>query len=219
MTPEHVLGALVTHSQQLDLGKPDPSMIAAREGKVGKVRPMNWRLMIGRKGNDDKVEIWPSIRTALGTQTPCATSHRVAEVAADALCGMHVRNWYTLQCAIGIGDAVRPMLANKLLRIAYRLKNEERIWPDKVRRRQCACGRYPNQDYVPDLVELSIRELEYPFLYKTHRVKHEWFGVSEAHWHARVRQPYDAVSAHIWYWYHAGIGHIQHRIVQCKRSG
>lgn len=218
MTPEEVLGALVTHSQSLDFGKPDPLVIAASVGKTGRIRPRNWRLIIGRKNADDKVEIWPGTRTALGSQTHRASKFSVSEVAADALIGMYERNWHTLQIAIGVGDAVRPLLCNRLRRVARRMKKDERVWPDSVSRRNCFCGHSPAIDYIPDLVELAVRHLEDPFLFKTHRVRYEWFSMSETQWHAKMRQPYDAVSAHVWAWYHAGIGHIQNRIIQRNRN-
>jgi len=218
VTPEDVLGALVTHSQAIDLGKPDPLMLEAREGKTGKARPTNWRLLVGKRPTDDKLKILPSIRSALGKQTRQPTSYSVATVAADAFVGMPVRNWHTLQCAIGVGDSVRPILANKLLRIANRMKERERVWPATVRRRQHRCGHFPSDDYVRDLVELSLRELQDPFVYKTARAKLLWFGVSEALWHARIRHPYDQVASHVWSWYYAGIGYIQNRIIENSRA-
>ncbi len=212
MTPEDVLGALVTHSQQLDFAAPDPLIMAARDGKIGNARPQNWRLL-GRSV-DERVELWPATRSALGKQTFRASSHSIAEIAADALVGMFERNWHALQCSIGVGDTVRPILASRLLRIAYRMKKTERVWPDRIRRRCCGCGRAAAADYVPDLVELAIRHLEDPFFYRHNRVRAEWFGLAESHWHAVARRPFDQVAVHVWSWYYAGIGHIQHRIVE-----
>lgn len=209
-----MLSALVSHSQTLDLGKPDPLVIAARAGKIGKAAPMNWRVIIEGENKEFHIELSPSIRSAQGRQSQQWSKHSVAEVAADALIGMYERNWYTLQLAIGVGGVVRPLVAARLTRIAYRMQNSERIWRKTVRRNQFPCGHFPAADYVPDLVELTIRELESPFIYKTHRAKWEWFGLSERHWHGAMSRPFDQVSVHLWSWYYAGIGHIQNRIRQ-----
>lgn len=214
MTPEEVLSALVTHSMLLDFGKPDPLIMARREDKIGKAKPMNWRLLIEGEDKELRVELSPSIHSAQGTQTFRPSTHSVAEVAADALIGMYERNWHTLQLAIGVGGVVRPFVTARLLRVAYRMQKSERIWLDSVRRKPCPCGRSAAADYVPDLVELAIRDLESPFVYKTHRAKWEWFGLSERRWHGAMSRPFDHVAAHIWSWYYAGIGHIQNRIRQ-----
>lgn len=213
MTPEQVLGALVTRSMSLDFGSPDPLVIEARTSKIGKVKPVNWRLFASN-GDERLLELLPSMPSALGRQTHAASKHSVSEVAADALIGMYERNWHALQCAIGVGSAVRPLVVNRLLRIAYRMQKSERVWRDTVRRQPCECGRYPSADYVPDLVELAVRHLEDPFSYRTHRRRARWIGLSESHWHAVMSRPFDQVAAHVWSWYYAGIGHIQNRIRQ-----
>lgn len=217
MTPEDILGALVTHSAQLDFGKPDPLIMAARDEKIGKVRPQNWRLLVRDADGTSRVELWPRTTSALGSQTRTASSHSIAEIAADALIGLHERNWHALQCSIGIGEAVRPALTARLERIAYRMKNGERVWRNKIRRRRCVCGRTASTDYVPDLVELAICHLEQPWTFRYERTRAEWFGLTESHWHAVARRPFDQVAAHIWSWYFAGIGHIQHRIIQRRQ--
>lgn len=214
MTPEQVLAALVSRSMSLDFGSPDPLVMAAQVGKIGKAKALNWRLMACRVEDDPSLEMLPATPSALGKQTHAPTRHSVSEVAADALIGMYERNWHTLQCAIGIGSAVRPLVVNRLTRIAYRMKKSERIWRDTVRRKPCECGRYPSPDYVPDLVELAVKHLEDPFTYRTHRMRARWIGLSEAHWHGVMSRPFDQVAAHIWSWYFAGIGHIQNRIGQ-----
>ena len=215
MTPEDILGALVTHSGKLDFGTPDPLIIEARDSKIGKARPMNWRLL-GRS-KDEQIELWPSTRSALGKQKIQASRHSIADIAVDALLGMFDRNWHALQCSIGVGEAVRPILVGRLTRIANRMKKEERIWPNRIRRQCCLCGRAPAADYVPDLVELAVRHLEDPYNYRHHKTRAEWFGMSESHWHAVARRPFDQTAAHVWSWYYAGIGHIQHRIIQIGR--
>lgn len=212
MTPEDVLGALVTHSHKLDFGRPDPIIMAAREEKVGKKRCQNWRLL-GR-AVDEHVELLPATPSALGKQSRSSSKHSIQEVAADALIGMYERNWHALQCSIGIGESVRPALVSRLERIAYRTQKHERIWPSRIRRRKCQCGRSAAADYVPDLVELAVRHLEEPFELRHQKTRAEWFGLTESHWHAVARRPFDQVAAHVWAWYYAGIGHIQHRIIQ-----
>ncbi len=214
MTPEQVLGALVSRSMSLNMGTPDPLVMDAQACKIGKARPLNWRLLSGNTDDDTRIELLPATPSALGRQTHAPSRHSVSEVAADALIGMYERNWHTLQCSIGVGSAVRPLVVNRLLRIAYRMKKSERIWRDTVRRQPCKCGRYPSTDYVPDLVELAVRHLENPFAYSTHRNRALWIGLSESHWHAVMSRPFDQVAAHIWSWYYAGIGHIQNRIRQ-----
>lgn len=214
MTPEQVLGALVARSMSLDFGSPDPLVIAAQADKVGKAKALNWRLLSGNIDDDARIELLPATPSALGKQTHAPSKHSVADVAGDALIGMYERNWHTLQCAIGVGSAVRPLVVNRLTRIAYRMKKSERIWRDTVRRQSCECGRYPSADYVPDLVELAVRHLEDPFTFRTHRKRAVWIGLSESHWHAVMSRPFDQVAAHIWSWYFAGIGHIQSRIRQ-----
>ncbi len=214
MTPEQVLGALVARSMSLDFGTPDPLVMEAKAGKIGKARPVNWRLLPGNTDDDPHIELLPATPSALGKQTRAASKYSMSEVAADAIIGMYERNWHTLQCAIGVGSAVRPLVVNRLTAIAYRIKNSERVWRDTVRRQPCECGRYPLPDYVPDLVELAVRHLEDPFSYHTHRTRALWIGLSESHWHAVMSRPFDQVAAHIWSWYYAGIGHIQNRIRQ-----
>ncbi len=211
-----VLGALVVRSQSFAFGTPDPLVMAAQAGKVGKAKPMNWRILWQPESyeGDTVIELLPAIRSANGRQTFAPSKHCVSEIAADALIGMYERNWHTLQCSIGIGDEVRPLLVNRLKRIAYRIKKDERIWRENVRRGSCQCGHSPSTDYVPDLVELAVRHLEHPFTYATHRARAKWFRLSESHWHAVMSRPFDQVAAHIWSWYYAGIGHIQNRIRQ-----
>ena len=212
VTPEQVLAALVSHSQKLDFGTPDPLIIEARDSKIGKARPINWRLL-GRS-IDEQIELWPATRSALGKQKIQISRYSIAAVAVDALLGMFDRNWHALQLSIGVGEAVRPILVRRLIRTANRMKNEERIWPNRIRRRCCPCGRAPAPDYVLDLVELAVRHLEDPYNYRHQRTRAEWFGISESHWHAVARRPFDQTAAHVWSWYYAGIGHIQHRIIQ-----
>ena len=217
MTPEQVLSALVTHSQSLHMGTPDPLVMAVREEKIGKKRPLNWSLL--RRGDDrEYIEIWPSVRSAQGRDSGRISRFSIAEVAAYALVGMPDRNWQALQCAIGVGDNARGAIFARVHTKAIRSREDDQFWPAKVRRRRCACGRAPAQDYLLDIVELSIRQLEDPVVYNTNHARADWFGMSERNWYGVMRRPYDAVSAHLWFWYHAGIGHIQNRVSHHAKS-
>lgn len=204
-TPESVIAAIVGHSQRLEFGAPDPLIMTARKSKVGKTQPAKWYVQ-----SDESISIAPL--SADGKQTRPTTRYSVEEIASDALIGMTERHWHTLQVAIGIGDEVRPLVAARLRRIATRLQKRERLWPSRIRRKVCACGRSAAVDYIPDLVELTMLHLEEPRHFSHQVARARWFGLSESHWHAVARRPYDQVAAHLWAWYYAGIGHIQHRI-------
>ncbi len=213
MTPESVLAALVTHSQDMGIGRPDPLVLEASRSKRGKLRPKPWKLII-RNDDGDRIEIYNTGRSAQCAGTFRASTFSLAEVAADALLGMYERNWQALQCALCIGVNVRPQVKDRLIRIAYRLKDSERRWRKGVRRQPCDHGRMAALDYVPDLAELAVRHLEDPYVYQTHRARYEWFGMSKGNWHDVMSRPFDQVAAHLWSWYHQGIGHIQHRIIE-----
>lgn len=216
MDAEDILGALVTHSQDLDLGKPDPLIMASNPGKIGKRTPTNWRLLIGKAGGK-KIELSPT-RTALGGSTYKPSRFSIAEVAADALVGIPERNWKTLQCSIGVPGDARSIVMARLWTQVQHSKRSDKFWPDKIRRRGCRCGRAPAENYALDIVEMAIRSLENPAKFSTHQARADWFGMSESHWRAVGSKPFDHVSAHLWSWYHAGIGHIQNRINRRRGS-
>lgn len=217
MTPEQILGFIVSHSATLEWGKPDSLIMQGRAAKVGLEHPQNWRLL--QQGDGALIALEPPTPSALGKQSKPAGVYSLSEVAADALIGMYDRNWHAIQVAIGIGDTVRPLLAQRLSRIAYRLhKGSPKPWPKRIRRRQCECGRTAAADYVPDLVELAIRHLEQPYQYRSNSMRARWFGLAESHWLAVGRPPFDQVAAHLWSWYYAGIGHIQHRIIEASQA-
>ena len=221
MTPEDVLGSLVSHSQALVVGTPDPLVMENRAAKIGKRTPMNWRrLQVGSGDPAGILELWPGTRSAHLRDFRNVSRFSVSEIAADALSNMPATQWQTLQVAIGAGNQVRGILITKLTRIARReqKRNVGNVWPAQIRRQACRCHRSAAADYVPDLVELTLLELEHPMMYHTHRDRCRWFGLSERAWYAGFRQPHDRVSRHVWSWYHAGIGHIKGRISLRNRS-
>lgn len=214
---EDILAALLAHGQQLDGRRPDPLVEAVRESKVGRVRAGNWRAVRGPDGKIDVAASWPSLRTALGRDHRRINKNALHEVAADALLKMPKRPWQVLQTAIGANLRAREDVVAWLTREAWRAKKRDRYWPDKVARKACSCHRAAAPNYMHDLVQLAVLQLEHPIRFKTHDQRAQWFGLSNPHWRAVMQKPYDTISAPLWSKYHEGIGHIELRLASRSR--
>jgi len=145
------------------------------------------------------------------------------EFASDCLVGMPARYWEAIQVATGADTRARHKVTARLLNVVSRSMDRDGvmprgIWPDKLRRRPCTCGRLPADAYHLDLIELAIRELEDPGTYSIHRQRAEWFGLSEQHWRKMMRQPYGVVWGELQGWFENGISHIERRLAKRSKS-
>lgn len=213
MTPERVLSALAAHAQTLDVGRPDPLVMEAAEKQLAGIKPGKFKVVRDEEtGEIDVAQSWLALRTAQGKGTRGIGKTQLHEAAADALAGMPKRHWQALQVAIGIDLAAREAVIRRLLREAWKSRKRDNFWPASVDRQFCSCGRAPSADYVRDLVELAVKQLEHPQDFATHWQRARWFGFSERHWRRIMVQPFDVVSGQAWAWYHAGIGYIHRRL-------
>lgn len=217
MKPENVIGAILAHSQHLTVGEPDQALQAVRHKYVGKTTPANIREIKDDKGKVDVAQTWPAIRTAFGRSTRGLSKSSLEEYTAEALTQMPKRYWQTLQVAIHINDLARDSIHAKLIKLGRKSQERGGYWPKSIRRRRSYEGREATPDYLVDLVNLAVLELEKPALFGSHKARAAWFGVSERNWYIQMQRPYGEISGYVWNWYHCAIGHIESRLAKLRR--
>lgn len=214
MTPERILAALVAHAQTVDFRRPDPLVMTERHAPAK--RGAAWEAWL-TQDELAAAQRWHGIRTALGRDTRSMKRTALHEAAADALRGMPKHCLCAIYTSIQADAGARERIANKLERIATKSRAHDNFWPEEIRRSPGVDGRTANPNYAPDLIELAIRELEYPADINTHARRAEWFGVSERNWYKVVRKPYNLLSGNVWMWYYVAIGDTQRAIARNRR--
>ena len=131
------------------------------------------------------------------------------ESAARAMQSMPARSLLALQVAEGGNDEARKTLCERLLKVAKKSRCRDPFWPSNLQRHLCCCGRLPSQDYLPDLVELVVKELENPAEFQNRRMCARWFGLSERWWINLMLRPYELLQSTVDDWYRCGLKHVQ----------
>ncbi|MCH8059947.1 MAG: hypothetical protein IIA11_05750 [Proteobacteria bacterium] len=132
--------------------------------------------------------------------------------AQRAIEAMPARSWLALQVAMLAADdgVARKKLCNRLLKVADKSRVRDPCWPSNLRRRACCCcGRLASQDYLPDLVELVVKEFENPAEFEHPRLRVRWFGVSERRWLKLMLRPYELLQGTLDDWYRSGLTQLQ----------
>ena len=128
-----------------------------------------------------------------------------------AIESMPARSWLALQVVVVVSDdrVVRKKLCDRLRKGADKSRCRDPFWPANLRRRPCyCCGHSPRQDYLPDLVELVVREFENPAEFQNRRLRARWFRLSEQWWVKLMLQPYELLQGTLDDWYGRGLKHV-----------
>ena len=130
--------------------------------------------------------------------------------AQRAIEAMPARSWLALQVAVGGNDEARKALCKRLRKVADKSRARDPCWPANLRRRACCCcGRLVSQDYLPDLVELVVKEFENPAEFEHPRLRVRWFGLSERRWRKLMLRPYQLLQGTLDDWHRCGLTHVQ----------
>lgn len=164
------------------------------------------------------------LHSAKGTQTKSgkrpATLDTLADIAVDGLRGMPGTHLNAIYWAILKVPEAGDKLSRKLHRLGIMSRSEsiKNVWPTKLRRQPCKCGRAPAEDYLPDLVSLALLELAQPELFSTHQKRASWFGLSLQHWKTTMRQPYGILRDRSMSWFDLAIDHIERQLRRRARE-
>lgn len=195
-----------------------------------RVRRKNWSELIDRVRNPTDDEDpqgvlrgvgLPPVLSAMGTGTRSRrASAGVPEQAAQALTGMREPEWNTLLVALSldIDGKSENKIRNRLVREVERSRERDRFWPAAARRKPCACGRSPADDYTIDLIQLAIYQLRVPAAFDTQYKLAEWFGYSESHWRNTMHKPFGVVWGPLQLWFMSAIAHIEKRLARGRRN-
>lgn len=164
------------------------------------------------------------LHTAKGTQSRSGkrpeTIDTLNDIASDGLRGMPQTHMRAIEWAILNQADAGERLFRKLYRLGQVSRSDARSgsWPARLRRKRCACGRAPSDDYLPDLVTLALLELAHPERFSTHEKRATWFGLSVQHWKTTMRHPYGILRDRSMSWFDLAIDHIERQLRRRARE-
>lgn len=201
MRAESVLAALCARTMNLDLRRPDP-------------------LQLNKQVAPNPRPKFPELEhalTARGTHTRGRPSGSSIPDAASALADMKQQAWLAILVSLKAGDGSRQAVYRRLVR-----SGEKRLgtpgFPAELRRKHHPGRPAPAENYILDLAELAILELEDPATWSPVVVKATFASVSRSQWYATMRRPADFLSHLLWSWYYEGLGHIENRLRAARGS-
>ena len=213
---EDVLTSLTTNGKWLETGFSDKSTPKFRKF-TGVVRELELQLdtIHQREAASGVARLEVNSRTATGNTTRGKSKAGDGlSVVSHALRGMPRIELAAVYWIVANDLEAYDRMHRRLLKFARQEFGRSSAWPGSLRRKSGPCERSPAEDYVPDLVTLALMEMHTPSSFHTNAKRASWFGLSESHWRASVRNAYAMIQARSLGWFDGACSHIAGRLAR-----